>query len=686
VAAGDHVSRSGIWPAAATLGRGSGDTSSPRQLPDFLARMYGLPRSSNDNQRNVVEAGPASELDCLRQIFTPALLHAAEARSSELGVGADRVLIQWGIIDEAAYLRHLAQHTGVDIEPLNDISRNQMPLTDDALPQVAANGLLPLRRDGETLWNIAPRGLAARQLSRLAVRYPEAMRRLRLISTAQLTAFLVSHAKAPLAHAAAEGLGERFPSMTAAPVASSIPPWRRWLRYFCGVSVVVALLMLPLALTIDAASSVMALWFLAFASLRLIGALVPTPPIEASPRRHDGELPIYTVIAALYHEAALVAPLLQAIEALDYPKEKLDIILVVEPDDLETRAAIARLRPMPQVQVLIAPDNLPQTKPKALNWALPFARGSFTAVFDAEDIPEPGQLRAALDAFRIYGARTACVQASLCIDNPADSWLSRMFAAEYAGQFDVFLPGLAVLGLPLPLGGSSNHFRTAALREVGGWDAYNVTEDADLGFRLARFGYRAMTFASTTHEEAPARFGSWLRQRSRWMKGWMQTWSVHMRSPRKLWRESGARGVVALNLLVGGNVLTALAAPVLLVDLAIYAGAHAVAATPPDLFTGSLTAMHVTALAAGYLSTIVVGLMGLARRNQLRSGWVLALTPIYWALLSVAAWRALYQFEPYRWEKTEHGGGAQRRIARQNPAGALVIAAPARSPQSHRQR
>lgn len=161
-----------------------------------------------------------------------------------------------------------------------------------------------------------------------------------------------------------------------------------------------------------------------------------------------------------------------------------------------------------------------------------------------------------------------------------------------------------------------------------------------------------------------------------------------MRSPRKLWRESGARGVVALNLLVGGNVLTALAAPVLLVDLAIYAGAHAVAATPPDLFTGSLTAMHVTALAAGYLSTIVVGLMGLARRNQLRSGWVLALTPIYWALLSVAAWRALYQLfaEPYRWEKTEHGGGAQRRIARQNPAGALVIAAPARSPQSHRQR
>ena len=194
---------------------------------------------------------------------------------------------------------------------------------------------------------------------------------------------------------------------------------------------------------------------------RIIGALVPQPPITPLPRPQDDELPVYTIIAALYREAASVRQLLRAIAALEYPKEKLDVILVVEPDDRETRAAIADWGPLPTFQVLVAPATLPRTKPKALNWALPFARGSFVTIFDAEDIPEPNQLRAALDAFRTHGARTVCVQASLCINNPADSWLSCMFAAEYAGQFDVFLPGLAKLGLPLPLGGSSNHFRTA---------------------------------------------------------------------------------------------------------------------------------------------------------------------------------------------------------------------------------
>jgi cellulose synthase/poly-beta-1,6-N-acetylglucosamine synthase-like glycosyltransferase len=113
------------------------------------------------------------------------------------------------------------------------------------------------------------------------------------------------------------------------------------------------------------------------------------------------------------------------------------------------------------------------------------------------------------------------VQARLCIDTRT-SWLARYFTAEYAGQFDVVLPKLAALGLPLPLGGSSNHFRTVTLREVGGWDPHNVTEDADLGMRLARFGYRSGVVASSTYEEAPADIGRWLGQRTRWFKGWMR--------------------------------------------------------------------------------------------------------------------------------------------------------------------
>jgi cellulose synthase/poly-beta-1,6-N-acetylglucosamine synthase-like glycosyltransferase len=211
--------------------------------------------------------------------------------------------------------------------------------------------------------------------------------------------------------------------------------------------------------------------------------------------------------------------------------------------------------------------------------------------------------------------------------------------------------------MPLPLGGSSNHFRTSVLREVGGWDAWNVTEDADLGFRLARFGYRSVTFDSTTDEEAPIRFKAWLGQRSRWMKGWMQTWGVHMREPRRLWREAGPRGFLTLNIIVGGNVLTALAYPVLVGELLIWLITKGAGGAPGWFFSGSLAPLHIATVAAGFASTVLLGLMGLARRGRLRSGWVLALTPFYWGCLSIAAWRALWQLwrDPYRWEKTEHG-------------------------------
>jgi len=333
---------------------------------------------------------------------------------------------------------------------------------------------------------------------------------------------------------------------------------------------------------------------------------------------------------------------------------------VVEPDDLDTPAAIARLGAKPHLTTLTAPAAAPQTKPKALNWALPFARGSFVAVFDAEDRPEPDQLHAALATFDAHDDKVACAQAGLCIDNETHSLLSRMFVAEYAGHFDVMLPAMTQMGLPLPLGGSSNHFRTAALRRVGAWDASNVTEDADLGVRLARFGYRSVSFASTTFEEAPIHFDAWLRQRSRWMKGWLQTWCVHMRHPARLWREAGVRGFVVLNVVAGGNVLTALAYPIML--YAVLAPALIGAREYP---TGWAAMLHIAAFAAGCLSSVALGVVGLMRRRRLRDGWILALTSLHWICLSIAAWRAVWQFiwKPYHWEKTEHGVAARRHVA-----------------------
>jgi hypothetical protein len=364
------------------------------------------------------------------------------------------------VIDEEAYLQRLAFHTGIAIEHFSEIGRGDSSLRDRQILQAAEFGLIQLRRDGRPIWTLAPRHLAARTLCRLVTTYPDLTEPIRLASSSRLHQFLLHQTDDVLGRAAANGLRRRFPRMSAAPAAVKGSRWRRQLQRCKGPLGIAALMLLPPILALDAWSVALAAWFLLFIGLRLIGSFVPRLPRKKMRRLPDRQLPVYTVIAALYREAKSVGPLMQAIDAFDYPREKLQIILALEPNDLATRAAIARLGPMPHVQVLIVSSTSPQTKPKALNCALPFARGSFTAVFDAEDRPDPGQLRAALDAFRSHDTDVACAQASLCIDNNnKDSWLSRTFAAEYAGQFDVFLPGLAAMRMPLPLGGSSNHFR-----------------------------------------------------------------------------------------------------------------------------------------------------------------------------------------------------------------------------------
>ncbi len=332
---------------------------------------------------------------------------------------------------------------------------------------------------------------------------------------------------------------------------------------------------------------------------------------------------------------------------------------VLEADDRETRRVLALLDLGPPFEIITAPPVGPRTKPKALNVGLAFARGAFTVVLDAEDMPEPDQLRHALAAFAAGGDRLACVQAALTIDNTADNWLAGMFTADYAGQFDVFLPFLAAMRLPLPLGGSSNHFRTAVLRRIGGWDPYNVTEDADLGIRLCRLGLRSAVLPSATYEEAPARLVSWLRQRTRWYKGWMQTWLVHMRRPHTLSRELGIVGAIAFQILFAGKVLSALVYPLFLAGLAyvLFIAPKLSAAMAAD---SAFTAVII----CGYASTIVPSVVGLKRRRLLAHAWVLVLTPLYWMLLSLAAWRALLQllYDPYRWEKTEHGLARTTRV------------------------
>jgi len=595
------------------------------------------------------------ELDCLRGHLPNDLLATAEQRAAALNIGADRVLITSGYLFEEDYSRALAEWLHVPFDRL-DVPRGACPWPDHWLVHAARHGVLPLRVGETFIWVVAPQVLGARYLVTGAHPFED---RLRLTSRRCLQEFVSKHGLHALGERAAEVLRREEPEFSAAQC-----PRRIRAKWLTGIAAAVSASIAFPGSAWALVSAALALIFLAWAALRMIGAVTRWRPWHVL-RLRSGELPVYTIIVALYDEASAVPSLVAVLRELDYPPEKLQVIFVLEPNDASTHEALLQLNLAAPFEILIAPDFGPRTKPKALNAALALAKGTFIAVFDAEDRPARDQLHRALDAFLGNGPDIACVQARLTIDNTRDSWLTRLFTAEYCGLFDVLLPGLAQLRLPLPLGGSSNHFRTQALHQAGGWDPYNVTEDADLGMRLARLGYRAAVVSSTTYEEAPARVKPWIRQRTRWFKGWMQTWLVHMRDPLRVSRELGLSGFLAFQLVVGGTVLSALVHPLFFAAAVYLIATNQLFDTGASMFGEAIFWVYVGVFASGYLTSAALGLIGLGRRNLLRQGWVLLLMPIHWLLLSIAAWRALYQllFNPFHWEKTAHGLAHTSRLA-----------------------
>jgi glycosyltransferase XagB len=401
------------------------------------------------------------------------------------------------------------------------------------------------------------------------------------------------------------------------------------------------------------------LWliFSASVTLRSMAAVASGPELPRVELTED-KLPDYTVVIALYREASVVEHLVQAIDALDYPKSKLDIKLVVEHRDVETLARIVELRLPSRYEVVVAPSGHPQTKPRALNIALSSARGDLIVVYDAEDIPAADQLRLAASHFAA-DMGLDCLQARLTIRNHGESWLSKLFAVEYAMLFDVINPGLCALDLPIPLGGSSNHFRVQSLVGVGAWDEWNVTEDADLGIRLARFGYRVKALDSDTSEEAPYEFGNWFRQRVRWQKGWMQTLIVHSRRPIFFWRDLGPRRALAATTVVVGAIFGCLFWP-----------AFAIGTTSRALTVGrgvmspwrEMTDVFTYILALSGIWTILLPAVIAAKFRSLKlAASTLLLLPVYYLLVSVATWTAMLDlvFRPHYWAKTAHGRSRQ---------------------------
>lgn len=376
---------------------------------------------------------------------------------------------------------------------------------------------------------------------------------------------------------------------------------------------------------------------------------------EELERLDEHTLPTYTILAPLYREANVLEQLVNGLEALDYPKKKLDIKLLLEEDDLETLDKCKSLRLPPHFQMLILPRSYPRTKPKALNYGLLEARGKYLTIYDAEDLPESDQLKKAVIAFEKYGNDFFCFQAKLNYYNQRQNLLTAFFTTEYSFWFDLMLPGLTAARALIPLGGTSNHFKTQKLKEIGGWDSYNVCEDCDLGVRLSRRGYQTAILDSTTWEEANSKIWNWIRQRSHWVKGYIQTYLVHMRHPIRLHRELGWKRFWQFQLVIGGVPFHLLINPIFWLLLIVYFLTRW--GFIEQLFPVWIFVLAFINFYFGNFVFVYLNVLGAMRRKYYSLVKVALLCPLYWVLMSIGAWKGLLQLvhSPHYWEKTIHG-------------------------------
>ena len=387
--------------------------------------------------------------------------------------------------------------------------------------------------------------------------------------------------------------------------------------------------------------------FIAGAMIRLAAILTP-PRKSVCPALADHALPHYTLIVPLYREAEVACELVANLARLDYPRDRLQALIVLEADDLATRSAFHALDLPSFMQVLVAPPGEPRTKPRACNIALELAKGSLVVIYDAEDAPDPQQLREAAARFAADAADLACLQAPLLIETPRYlAFIAEQFRLEYAALFQVLLPAYARWGLPFPLGGTSNHFKISALLAVGGWDAYNVTEDADIGFRLASAGYRLGVIERPTLETAPTSLDQWGPQRARWIKGHLQTLAVHLRGEARRQPRTLLALIVTLGIPIAASNLHAPAMLIAGVGMAVNWSADG------EL---SVTLGDLTLYMFGWVVSAACAAVGLLRSGERPRFLHLFGMVAYWMMWIFASPRAVWQFffAPHRWDKTRH--------------------------------
>ena len=441
------------------------------------------------------------------------------------------------------------------------------------------------------------------------------------------------------------------------PVSDSCRGWRagRVLRrIILAAALLVAAIVVAPATVITAFSALAVLLLVLTGGIKVAAALSGLRQNHVPPPDTAGTLPIITLLVPLYRERAIADHLLTRLEALDYPRERLDVCLVLEDNDDTTRDALGRTRLLTWMRSITVPEGTLRTKPRALNYALDFARGSIVGVYDAEDAPATDQLRIVARAFDRADPQVACLQGVLDYYNSGANWLTRCFTIEYASWFRVVLPGYARMGLVVPLGGTTLFFRRDILESLGGWDAHNVTEDADLGLRLARAGYRTEFIPTVTEEEANGRPWSWVKQRSRWLKGYGVTWCVHMRDPAALWRDLGAWRFFGVQVLFAGTLSQFLLAPLIWSFWLVPFGLHhpAMDVLPRPAFWAM-----VGLFIACELANFAIAALALRRADKAwLTPWALTLQ-LYFPLGAVACYKGLLElaWKPFYWHKTAHG-------------------------------
>lgn len=469
-----------------------------------------------------------------------------------------------------------------------------------------------------------------------------------LVSRARLTQMITERYAQDLRHAAETAVDE-------------IDSCRDFLALSTTKFTTVALLILSAMLAIVFAPHLfvasLSLWavavMLAGAAMKLL-ALLPLQNKNQIAAQSRSDLPFMSVMVPLFREEDIAAKLLRRLARLNYPPHLLEILLILEEKDTQTRSLIAQSALPAWFRVIVVPNGPITTKPRAMNFALHFARGDIIGIYDAEDAPAPDQLLRVARRFQTAPQNVGCIQGILDYYNPKASWIARCFTIEYAVWFRMILPGLMRLNLPLPLGGTTLFIRRRVLDHIGAWDAHNVTEDADLGIRLARYGYRTEMLPSVTREEANFRMLPWMRQRSRWLKGYMVTYLVNMRRPVHLARQLGLRGFLGFQLLFFVAINQFLLAPWLLSFWGISFGLD----HPATAIFSANAIFGLTLLMIGAellnISVTLFALKSCTHRGLFRS---LPLMLFYMPMGSIAAMKALYEliFDPFYWDKTAHG-------------------------------